>query len=159
MRPRERAPGCIAVPHHALFPAYVTALRGLGRTDGGGVPIPAWDAQTDRARMGRQRQSAAVRSASAAGVNFDDIGLARRLARQCKEALARTVHAFPARFSALAVMPLPDVDAACPNSLTRARRCVGPPRAGDFGLVTSGDTTGARKPPATTERDESFPAR
>jgi hypothetical protein len=122
---RERAAGLIDVHHHALFPEYVTALRGLGITDGGGVPFPARDAQTDRALMDRQGMAAAVLSVSAPGVYFEDLGLARRLARQCNGALARTVQTHPARFGALAVLPLPDVDAACANSLTRARRCVG----------------------------------
>jgi hypothetical protein len=38
-------------------------------------------------------------------------------------------------------------------------RCVGLPRARDLGLGAEVEKTGARKPPATAEQDESLPAR
>jgi predicted TIM-barrel fold metal-dependent hydrolase len=107
-----QAPGFIDTHHHAMLPDYVTALGKIGVTDGGGVPFPRWDARTDLALMDRQGIAAAVLSVPAPGVYFDDIGLARRLARQCNEALAQTVRDHPARFGALAVLPLPDVEAA-----------------------------------------------
>jgi predicted TIM-barrel fold metal-dependent hydrolase len=81
-------------------------------TDAGGVPFPHWDTHSDLALMDRHGIAAAVLSVSAPGVFFDDIGLARRLSRQCNEALAQAVRAHPARFGALAVLPLPDVEAA-----------------------------------------------
>src|SRR5262245_3073409 len=108
----ERAEGFIDTHHHAMFPDYVTALGKIGVTAGGGVPFPHWDARTDLALMDRHGIAAAVLSVSAPGVFFDDIGLARRLSRTCNEALAQTVQAHPARFGALAVLPLPDVEAA-----------------------------------------------
>src|SRR5215468_1619121 len=106
-----QAQGFIDTHHHAMFPDYVTALGKIGISDGGGVPFPHWDAQTDLALMDRHGIAAAVLSVSAPGVFFDDIGLARRLARQCNEVLAQTVRAHPARSGALAVRPLPDVEA------------------------------------------------
>src|SRR5262245_16123006 len=107
-----RAPGFIDTHHHAMFPEYVAALGKIGVTDAGGVPFPHWDAPSDLALMDRRGIAAAVLSVSAPGVFFDDIALARRLARRCNGALARTVRAHPARFGALAVLPLPDVEAA-----------------------------------------------
>jgi len=107
-----QAEGFVDTHHHAMLPEYVTALGKIGVTDGGGVPFPHWDAQSDLALMDRHAIAAAVLSVSAPGVFFDDIGLARRLARQCNEALAQTVRAHPSRFGALAVLPLPDTEAA-----------------------------------------------
>src|SRR5262249_20890329 len=107
-----QAEGFVDTHHHAMLPEYVTALGRIGVTDAGGVPLPHWDAQSDLALMDRHGIAAAVLSVSAPGVFFDDIGLARRLARQCNEVLAQTVRAHPARFGALAALPLPDVEAA-----------------------------------------------
>src|SRR5262245_47259069 len=108
----ERAPSFIDTHNHAMLPDYVTALGKIGVTDAGGVPFPHWDAQSDLALMDRHGIAAAVLSVSAPGVFFDDVGLARRLARACNEALAETWRAHPARFGALAALPLPDVEAA-----------------------------------------------
>jgi len=107
-----QAEGFVDTHHHAMLPEYVTALGRIGVTDAGGVPLPHWDARSDLALMDRHGIAAAVLSVSAPGVFFDDIGLARRLARQCNETLAQAVRAHPARFGALAALPLPDVEAA-----------------------------------------------
>src|SRR5262245_23067708 len=102
-----QASGYIDTHHHAMLPDYVTARGKIGITDAGGVPFAHWDAQSDLALMDRHDVAAAVLSVSAPGVFFDDVGLARRLARACNEALAEIVRAHPARFGALAALPLP----------------------------------------------------
>src|SRR5262245_39544497 len=81
----ERTEGFIDTHHHAMLPEYVTALGKIGVAVAGGVPFPRWDARSDLALMDRHGIAAAVLSVSAPGVFFDDIWLARRLARQCNE--------------------------------------------------------------------------
>jgi predicted TIM-barrel fold metal-dependent hydrolase len=105
-------PHRIDVHHHILPPAYVAALRRVGVTREGGVPLPHWNADRAVALMDRQGIATAVTSISAPGVYFGDPGLARDLARQCNEFSAGLIQAHPGRFGAFAVLPLPDTEAA-----------------------------------------------
>jgi len=60
--------------------------------------------------MVRYRIDAAVVSVGNPGVYFGDAGQARALARVVNEDLAATISRAPARFAALACLPLPDVE-------------------------------------------------
>jgi predicted TIM-barrel fold metal-dependent hydrolase len=60
----------------------------------------------------RYEIDAAVVSLGPPGVWFGDAGLAAELARMVNEATAELVRGAPQRFAGLAVLPLPDVDAA-----------------------------------------------
>ena len=102
----------IDVHHHVFPPTYVAALRRLGITGEGGVPLHHWNAENALALMDRQGIATAVTSISAPGVYFGDSGLARELAHQCNEFSADLIQAHPGRFGGFAVLPLPDVDAA-----------------------------------------------
>lgn len=73
---------------------------------------PEWDIDLMHAFMERHGIDAAVLSLAPPGVAFGDPGLARELARMVNEHLASVVAADPGRFAGLAVLPLPDVDAA-----------------------------------------------
>jgi predicted TIM-barrel fold metal-dependent hydrolase len=61
--------------------------------------------------------AASVLSVSQPGVHFGDSTAARRLARQCNDYFAELRDAFPRRFGAFGVTPLPDVDGAAAEAV------------------------------------------
>ena len=103
-------PHLIDVHHHIVPSAYIEALAGIGLTVVGGMPFPAWDAETTLGVMDRNGIAFAVTSISAPGVHFGDDAFARDLARRCNEISAELVEEHPTRFGAFAVLPLPDVE-------------------------------------------------
>lgn len=105
-------PHRIDVHHHILPPDYVSALASLGITAGGGRPLPAWDVQSALELMDRHAIATAITSISEPGIYFGDQAFAGDLARLCNEFSAQLIHEHPERFGALAILPLPDVDAA-----------------------------------------------
>jgi predicted TIM-barrel fold metal-dependent hydrolase len=76
------------------------------------MPLPPWSREMTEEFMARHQIDAAVMSLAPPGVWFGDAGLAAELARTVNEATAELVRAAPRRFAGLAVLPLPDVDAA-----------------------------------------------
>jgi 6-methylsalicylate decarboxylase len=74
--------------------------------------IPPWSADLVDDLMDRHDIDAAVLSLAPPGVFFGDQGLANELARLVNERTAQFVAAARDRFAGLAVLPLPDVDAA-----------------------------------------------
>jgi len=102
----------IDVHHHFLPEEYISALAGVGVTDSTGVPFPEWSPQVSLDLMDRFGIAAAITSISAPGIFFGDIAFTRDLARACNEASAKLIDDHPGRFGAMAVLPLPDVDAA-----------------------------------------------
>jgi predicted TIM-barrel fold metal-dependent hydrolase len=76
------------------------------------MPLPPWSREMTEEFMGRHQIDAAVMSLAPPGVWFGDVGLAAELARAVNEATAELVRTAPQRFAGLAVLPLPDVDAA-----------------------------------------------
>jgi 6-methylsalicylate decarboxylase len=76
------------------------------------MPLPPWSREMTEEFMARHEIDAAVMSLAPPGVWFGDAGLAAELARMVNEATAELVRAAPQRFAGLAVLPLPDVDAA-----------------------------------------------
>lgn len=111
-KPTVLGSGRIDVHHHILPPDYVTALKRIGITESGGVPIPDWNPQASLNVMDQNGIAAAITSISSPGVYFGDISFSGELARQCNEFSARLVCDYPKRFGSFAVLPLPDVDAA-----------------------------------------------
>ena len=105
-------PYLIDVHHHILPPEYVEALDSVGQSRSGGVDLPAWNLEAALALMDRQGIATAIASISSPGVYFGDCAFARDLARRCNEFSANLVREHPQRFGALALLPLPDVDAA-----------------------------------------------
>jgi predicted TIM-barrel fold metal-dependent hydrolase len=94
---------------HTVPAPYLAELRRIGREPVGQLP-PATVAVLSES-MERRAIDAAVVSLSPPGVWFDgDAGLARELSRMVNEEHARMVGAQPARFAALATLPIPDVD-------------------------------------------------
>jgi 6-methylsalicylate decarboxylase len=76
------------------------------------LPLPPWSRAMTEEFMDRYDIDAAVISLGPPGVWFGDATLAAELARIANEATAELVRAAPRRFAGLAVLPLPDVDAA-----------------------------------------------
>ena len=83
---------------------------GLFRT--AGVEPITWNVEDSLTVMDRNGIDAAILSISAPGTVFVGPDAAPRLARETNEALARIVGDHPDRFGAMAVIPLPNVDAA-----------------------------------------------
>jgi len=102
----------IDVHHHIVPREYVSALEDNGITEAAGVPLPVWNPEDSLSLMDRHGIGTAVTSISAPGIFFGDRGFTRELARRCNEYSARLVREYPGRFGAVAVLPLPDVDAA-----------------------------------------------
>jgi predicted TIM-barrel fold metal-dependent hydrolase len=75
-------------------------------------PLPPWSPDAMYALMERHAIDAAVVSLSPPGVWFGDAVLAAGLARLVNEQTAALVRSDPGRFAGLAVLPLPDCDAA-----------------------------------------------
>jgi predicted TIM-barrel fold metal-dependent hydrolase len=76
------------------------------------LPLPPWSLEMTEEFLDRYEIDAAVLSLGPPGVWFGDAGLAAELARMVNEATADLVRAAPQRYAGLAVLPLPDVDAA-----------------------------------------------
>ena len=102
-----RTPTLIDVHHHMVPPAYLAALREAGQDTTG---FPSWNPEQSLEMMDRLGIDKAILSISSPGVWFGDNGEARRLARVCNEFAAGVVEGHPGRFSALAILPFPDVD-------------------------------------------------
>jgi 6-methylsalicylate decarboxylase len=99
------------VHHHILPPDYLSALASVGITSSGGRPIPDWDIQSTLALMDRYGIATAITSISEPGIFFGDETFRRELARRCNEFSAQLIKDYPQRFGALAILPLPDIDA------------------------------------------------
>jgi predicted TIM-barrel fold metal-dependent hydrolase len=76
------------------------------------APLPAGTEEELPRAMERYDIDAAVISTGPPGATADDPGLAAELARVANEELARVARADPRRRAALALLPLPDLDAA-----------------------------------------------
>jgi predicted TIM-barrel fold metal-dependent hydrolase len=76
------------------------------------LPLPPWSREITEEFMDRYAIDAAVMSLGPPGIWFGDAGLAAELARMVNEATAALVGSAPDRFAGLAVLPVPDVDAA-----------------------------------------------
>ena len=94
---------------HVLPPGYVDLLT---LPDGRPFPLPPAPRDALDATMDRFEIDAAVVSTGPPGAFLGDAGRARDLARAANEGLAELVRAEPQRYAGLALLPLPDVDAA-----------------------------------------------
>lgn len=87
-------------------------MEAAGADKSGGAPLPDWSAEAALAALDAAGMDAAVLSLSEPGVFQGDAAAAADLARRCNDATARVVADHPRRFGALAVLPLPDMDAS-----------------------------------------------
>jgi 6-methylsalicylate decarboxylase len=102
----------IDIHQHFLPPFYIAALAERGIKLGAELPFLEWDVQSALALMERNGIASAMVSISEPGIYFGDALAARDLARRCNEYAADLIRAYPSRFGAFAILPLPDVDAA-----------------------------------------------
>jgi 6-methylsalicylate decarboxylase len=98
--------------HHLLTSGYLTSMNGAGLKDVGGFPIPDWRLEAAMEIMGACGITASILSISAPAIDFLSRVAAQRLARSVNEEQAAIIQRYPTRFGALAILPLPDVDAA-----------------------------------------------
>ena len=109
MPPANAAPGRrrIDLHHHFMSPLFEKTARARQRF------IPALEGLTiagSRDAMDRNDVQTAILSMPSPGVWYDDVPLARALARENNEYAARAVGDHPGRFGMFASLPLPDLD-------------------------------------------------
>jgi predicted TIM-barrel fold metal-dependent hydrolase len=102
----------IDVHAHLLTKGYLTNMNHAGLTDIGGFPIPDWSVSAAVETMDTNGIAASILSISAPGIDFLSGAAAQQLARSINEEQAAIIQRHPTRFGALAILPLPDVDAA-----------------------------------------------
>jgi predicted TIM-barrel fold metal-dependent hydrolase len=101
---------------HVLPPAYADSLV---LPNGGRFPVPPAPLERLDEMMRRWSIDAAVISTGPPGAYLGDLAQGRELARLGNDGIAEIVANDPARFAGLAILPLPDVDAAL-DELARA---------------------------------------
>ena len=109
----ENAPtDLIDVHTHLITQDYLTSMNAAGNNDVGGFPMPDWSVQAALGVMDNHGIAASLLSISAPGIDFVSGEASRLLARSVNEEQAAIVHRHPTRFGALAVLPLPNIEAA-----------------------------------------------
>lgn len=113
-------PRRIDVHHHFMSQAYIDAM-GVERvaSPGSAGKAEPFTVEQSLAFMDAAGIETAILSVSAPGVELETRERTARLARECNEAQARYMQGHPKRFGALAILPLPDVD-ACLREIERA---------------------------------------
>ena len=96
---------------HIVPPAYSAWLDSKG-ISAGGLPIPAWSADSAITLMDESEIATGIVSVSTPGVHLGDDTEARNKAREVNEFAAEVVKDRPDRFGFFATVTLPDVDGA-----------------------------------------------
>lgn len=87
-------------------------MKQAGMTHPDGFNIPDWSAEQAIAVMDQHGIAAQVLSVSSPGLDFTSGKAAIDLARRCNDYAARLIQEHSPHFGAVALLPLPDVDAA-----------------------------------------------
>ncbi|MGD9397923.1 MAG: amidohydrolase family protein [Candidatus Thorarchaeota archaeon] len=99
--------------HHHLIPDfYVKDLAKRGITELSGVPIPTYNPEECLKDMDKVGIDKAILSIPASGLHIKNNGFFTGLAKKTNAYLAEMIRKHPARFGALASIPLPNIDAA-----------------------------------------------
>ena len=106
-----KVPYRIDIHHHVLPRFFFETLEQAGITSTLGMLGSGWSLDTHLRVMDRNKIALGLASIPA-GIHFAREAAARELARRCNEFLASLCSRHPARFGALAVLPLPGVDGA-----------------------------------------------
>ncbi|MFX1265221.1 MAG: amidohydrolase family protein [Promethearchaeota archaeon] len=102
----------IDVHHHLIPDFYVKSLAEKGITELSGVPIPTYTPEECLKDMDKVGIDKAILSIPASGLHIKHNEFFRDLARDTNTYLAEMIRNHPARFGALASIPLPNIDAA-----------------------------------------------
>ncbi|HLH75512.1 MAG TPA: amidohydrolase family protein [Candidatus Binataceae bacterium] len=126
----------IDVHHHMLPPKYVKAVHQALSHETPPIPrVMNWTPAHSLEEMDRNGVATAVISVSTPGVWFDNVGQARRLARECNEYGAKLGQDHPGRFGLFAATPLPDTQ----GSLREIEYAMDSLHADGVGLLTNYD--------------------
>jgi 6-methylsalicylate decarboxylase len=110
---------------HFLPAPYLEALRSAGVTTvDNGLPIPHWDADQAIEAMNEGDIGCAMLSVSSPFLHFVEQAQTPALCRTINDSAAEIVANHPARFGAMMILPLPDIDASL-TELERAYDTVG----------------------------------
>lgn len=102
----------IDIHAHLLNDDYVAAMRAAGMTSVDGFPTPQWNPDAHLALMDNSGIKTSMLSISAPGIDFVPPPEQPGLARKVNEYEAKLAAQHPSRFGGLAILPLPNVDAA-----------------------------------------------
>jgi len=120
----------IDVHHHVYPPAYVTELA---RANQNLTAAKEWAVEKSLADMDKAGVATAIGSITTPGVSFADDSLARSLARECNEYMARLGAEHAGRFGFFAILPWPNADA----SLKEIEYALDMLHADGIGMMTS----------------------
>ncbi len=115
--------------HHHIPPNY---LASIPRARGGGKP-PVWTPARSLEDMDKNGIATSITSIIPDGVWFNDVALARRLARECNDYAAKLARDYPGRYGIFASLALPDID----GSLREIEYASDVLKADGFALMTS----------------------
>jgi 6-methylsalicylate decarboxylase len=121
----------IDVHHHVYPPSYVAEL--VRANQPAQAAAKAWAVEKSLADMDKAGVAAAIGSITTPGVSFADDALARRLARESNEYMARLAADHPGRFGFWAILPWPNADA----SLKEIEYALDTLHADGIGMLTS----------------------
>jgi predicted TIM-barrel fold metal-dependent hydrolase len=102
---------------HVLPAFYIDAVSAAGITRSRGKAYPDWSEDLSLRLMDKNAIKTAITSISTPHVHFGDNAKAKELARRCNEFAIDLQRRRPDRFGTFAVLPLPDVDAACNEAI------------------------------------------
>ncbi|WP_433065124.1 amidohydrolase family protein [Dactylosporangium sp. CS-033363] len=119
--------------HHAPLASYVRRLTALGIQAQPGAPFPVWEPADSLAMMERLGIDLAVLSVASPGFWFGDQAFTTQLCRDTNDELTEVVRDGGGRFTAVACLPLPSVEAA----LAEVERVYDRPEFSGVGLLTS----------------------
>jgi predicted TIM-barrel fold metal-dependent hydrolase len=102
----------IDVHEHYVAAAHIEALRDLAGPLDDGIPLPNWTAEKSLAVMDEIGIEASILSPVSPPPAYRDEAHARAVSRAVNEELAAVVASHPTRYGAVAMLPLPFLDAA-----------------------------------------------
>jgi predicted TIM-barrel fold metal-dependent hydrolase len=127
----------IDVHHHVYPPAYVTELARANQTQAL-TAAKDWAVEKSLADMDKAGVATAIGSITTPGVSFADDALARRLARESNEFMARLAAGHPGRFGFFAILPWPNLSGSNPDAgLEEIEYALDTLHADGIGMLTS----------------------